>query len=241
MAASNSTAASYCADMKVCGKCKKCLPASTEYFARKASAKGGLNSQCKKCGAEYTKAWKASNPEHQKQWIEANRDAVKIQRAQYRQDNKKKISDYMHQWLAENKNYHAEWSARNRDKRRDSCNRYHERMNRDSQTFRISRSMSSLVKHVLKKSGIGKGGKSWVDLVDYSPQELKVHLERQFKKGMTWENYGDWHVDHIRPVISFDIKEAGDDEFRACWSLCNLRPLWAKENIAKGGRIVTLL
>ena len=69
---------------------------------------------------------------------------------------------------------------------------------------------------------------------------LRSHLERQFRRGMTWENYGVfWHVDHIRPLASFDLTDAG--QMRAAWCLSNLRPLEAHRNIAKGARLDFLL
>ena len=62
-----------------------------------------------------------------------------------------------------------------------------------------------------------------------------AHLEKQFKEGMTWNNYGyyGWHIDHIRPVSSFNFNSYDDPEFKECWALSNLQPLWGKENISK--------
>ena len=54
---------------------------------------------------------------------------------------------------------------------------------------------------------------------------------------MSWENYGKWHIDHIIPRVYFNIQELGDEEFQKCWSLENLRPLWAKDNIMKKDKI----
>jgi len=65
-----------------------------------------------------------------------------------------------------------------------------------------------------------------------------VHLESQFKPGMNWENYGKygWHIDHIRPQSWFKFESKNDPEFKICWALSNLQPLWAKENSFKGNR-----
>ena len=60
-----------------------------------------------------------------------------------------------------------------------------------------------------------------------------AHLEKQFASGMTWKNYGEWHIDHIVPQASFNITSSDCDDFRALWALSNLRPLWAAENIRK--------
>jgi hypothetical protein len=55
---------------------------------------------------------------------------------------------------------------------------------------------------------------------------------------MTWDNYGEWHVDHITPISLYDIKEIGDSEFMECWSLKNLQPMWGEENIRKSNKVI---
>lgn len=71
----------------------------------------------------------------------------------------------------------------------------------------------------------------------YSVEDLLFHLERGFCDGMSWENYGMWHIDHIRPCASFDLTDAA--QFAECWSLANLQPLWAAENVRKGARLAS--
>lgn len=67
--------------------------------------------------------------------------------------------------------------------------------------------------------------------VGCSIQELRAHIEKQFTPGMTWANYGEWHVDHIRPCASFDLSDP--EQFLACFNWSNLQPLWAAENLSK--------
>ena len=98
--------------------------------------------------------------------------------------------------------------------------------------------MSSGVNGSLRDS---KGGKSWQDFVPYTLEELMAHLERQFLPGMTWGNRGEWHIDHIVPQSAFSFTSAEDEDFRACWALCNLRPLWAKDNILKSAKRTHLI
>lgn len=62
--------------------------------------------------------------------------------------------------------------------------------------------------------------------------ELRQHLEVQFKPGMTWENHGTWHIDHIRPLASFDLVDP--EQQRLACHYTNLQPLWAEENLSKG-------
>jgi hypothetical protein len=58
---------------------------------------------------------------------------------------------------------------------------------------------------------------------------------------MSWENYGDWHIDHIVPLSSFTFTGVDDPEIRIAWALSNLRPIWAKENIKKRDKRLFLI
>jgi len=80
--------------------------------------------------------------------------------------------------------------------------------------------------------------RSTFDLLGYTVDELKRHIERQMKPGMTWENYGrGWHIDHIIPLRAFNFRKAEDPDFKRAWALANLRPLSAEANLSKGGRL----
>lgn len=70
------------------------------------------------------------------------------------------------------------------------------------------------------------------ELIGCSDNELKLHIEKQFKDGMTWENYGNWHADHIRAVSTFNLNT--EDEQIKCFHWSNLQPLWARDNQLKG-------
>lgn len=79
-----------------------------------------------------------------------------------------------------------------------------------------------------------KGGRRWERLVGYTLDQLMARLESMFVDGMSWENIGLWHVDHIRPKSSFSYQAEDSQEFRNCWALVNLQPLWAEDNLRKG-------
>ena len=98
--------------------------------------------------------------------------------------------------------------------------------------------MSNAIRHSLSQNNLSKNGRHWEDLVGYTSQELREHLESLFTDGMSWGNKGKWQIDHIIPKSFFKIKEVGDVEFRMCWSLDNLQPLWAKDNILKSNKIL---
>lgn len=74
----------------------------------------------------------------------------------------------------------------------------------------------------------------WIERYGYNPDEFKNHIESLFKKGMTWQNYGLWELDHIRPIYTFRFESNKDKEFKKCFALNNLQPLWKIENSLKG-------
>jgi hypothetical protein len=99
--------------------------------------------------------------------------------------------------------------------------------------FKMKHVLGVRIRKVLK--GIIKKSESTQILVGCTIEELWIHLEKQFKPGMTKENHGKWHVDHIKPCSSFDLTKASEQ--RECFHYTNLQPLWASENLSKGNRI----
>jgi hypothetical protein len=106
----------------------------------------------------------------------------------------------------------------------------HEQKQADNPKYKLIYKMRSQIYQALKT---GKQGKLWTRRLDYSLSDLQHHLEQQFTDGMTWGNMGKWHLDHIVPVSRFNFNSIQDEDFKACWALLNLRPLWASENVKK--------
>lgn len=101
----------------------------------------------------------------------------------------------------------------------------------------IQRKLRESVSAQLRRGLVKKDKGSIFKKLPYTAEDLKEHLEKQFIGHMSWDNYGSaWHIDHIRPVSSFDFTAITDDEFLKCWSLANLRPLWAKSNLKKSNK-----
>jgi hypothetical protein len=68
-----------------------------------------------------------------------------------------------------------------------------------------------------------------------TPKQLRAHIERQFARGMSWDTYGQWHIDHIVPCSAFDLTIS--EHVRLCFNWQNLRPAWAADNIAKSDKL----
>ena len=102
---------------------------------------------------------------------------------------------------------------------------------RENPKHRINRNTATAIWFAIKKN---KTGRRWENLVGYSLQELRKHLEKLFNKKMSWNNYCSyWELDHIKPKSLFHYETAEDPEFRECWSLSNLQPLEISENRRK--------
>jgi Prasinovirus endonuclease VII len=114
--------------------------------------------------------------------------------------------------------------------------RYNERYRTDAQ-FRMSVSLRKRLNLALKAQNTSKAVRTF-ELIGCTLAELSVHLEKQFKSEMTWQKYGQWHIDHIVPCSKFDLTDL--DQQRKCFHYSNLQPLWAIENIIKSNKIVSV-
>ena len=110
---------------------------------------------------------------------------------------------------------------------------YEQRRRQTDHAFKLVRNLRFRLRHALE--GTCKSART-LELLGCTVEELRAHLEAQFKPGMTWENQGrnGWHVDHIRPCASFDLTDP--EQQRACFHYTNLQPLWAEENMSKGAK-----
>lgn len=101
-----------------------------------------------------------------------------------------------------------------------------DQISRNKLSSRISVSISKSLRS-------NKNGHHWESLVGYTLKELMNYLEKLFQQGMTWNNYGKWHIDHKIPISAFNFNSPNDIDFKRCWTLSNLQPLWATENHSK--------
>lgn len=118
-----------------------------------------------------------------------------------------------------------------RQERRRKQAREAARIRRLDPVFRVTKSISFCLMFALKRLNQNKTASTF-KLLPYTPQELKIHLERQFTRGMSWENYGEWQIDHIVPVC----EAATTDDVLKLNALSNLRPLRKLDNMRKNGR-----
>jgi len=196
--------------------------------------------------------------EYNKRYWEKNKERLKIKNRErgkrYRADpkNKEKIRESNRKYAIKNRKkilaYHAkyrkknkekinqggkEWYYKNKEKVR-ARQRIYERIRRNTLHFKIKDNMRRRIRTALKKDN-GKKTKGTMKLVGCTVEQLKQHIEKQFKPGMSWEQRDSFHIDHIIPCASFDLTKLSEQ--KKCFHYTNLQPLYPIENIKKGAKL----
>ena len=188
---------------------------------------------------QYDKQYNLDNKEKRKQWSLDNKEKKKEYDRQYHLDNKEKKKQYDKQYRLDNKEKIKQYRLDNKEKQKqyrlDNRERRREYENNRLKTdpiYKIIRYQRGRMRAALK----GKSKcKSTIKLLGCSAEYCWNHLEQQFKPGMTKDNYGLWHVDHIIPCASFDLNDT--EQQKICFHYTNLQPLWAIDNMKKGAKL----
>lgn len=234
--------------MKICSKCKIKKEESEFYKDRRHS--DGLFSQCKDCFREYQKTDKCKEYKREYQRKYRKTDKYKERQKEYMKDYSKtekykayqkkrektdkckayrkaykktdRYKEYQKEYRKTNewKEYKKKWRKKERD---------------INPKYKLDCNMATAISLALKGK---KAGRTWESLVGYSVEDLMEHLESKFEPWMNWDNYGEWHVDHIKPKTLFNYTNPEDEEFKECWRLKNLQPLEAIENIKKSNNYI---
>jgi hypothetical protein len=190
--------------MKVCGKCD-IEKETCEFTFRKDTQR--FESQCKSCIKEYLK--------------------------KYYKNNSLKIIENNKKSYYENRDEKLEYVKTYRKENRDNRNKYEKLKRNTDPVYKLKINVRNRISKYLKKNNINKTDSTFI-LIGISPIKLKVYLEEQFTKGMSWDNYGEWHIDHKIP-LSFAKNE--EDIAKLCHYI-NLQPLWAEDNLKKSNKII---
>jgi hypothetical protein len=216
---------------KICSKCK--IQKDVCEFGIHNSTKDRLRTSCKECRKDEGKSYREQNREKRKLTVKNWKDRNINYGKNYYTKNKEKINLINKNWYESNKeksrDNNKKWAEKNIDKVREyHNNRIKSQRKKDpikKLIFNVRTRISSILKNKKKSS---------FNIVGCSPELLKQHLEQQFTNGMSWENQGYWHVDHIIPLSSAKTEE---EIYKLCYYK-NLQPLWAEDNLKKGNKIL---
>jgi hypothetical protein len=192
--------------MKICTKCK--FEKNKNDFSIR---NGKLRSICKSCRSIQEKNRYNVNKEEillkRKVLYDTNPQKDNARSKAYRESNKEKMRVYFRNYI--------------KNRRKNDI------------VFKFKNNISRAIHRNLTEGKQGNKTENIFKSIGYDLNELKNHIESQFDSKMNWDNYGKWHVDHIKPVCSYNFSSITDEKFKECWSLKNLRPLWANDNHKK--------
>lgn len=155
----------------------------------------------------------------------------KNRRDKYTKEYKRECAS---RWRANNqehwRKYRKRWYQENSWKWTEDARR----RRKEDPYFRLIINLRGRIWHALK--GKVKKDKT-LNLLSCTPIELANHLEKQFQEGMSWENYGQWHVDHKLPVASFNL--TSEEQQKVCFHYTNLQPLWGEDNRVKSDKLIS--
>ena len=195
--------------MKKCSKCG--IDKDINSFSVDRSRRDGRVSSCKSCKRKYFKSYYAKNS-----------DSICQRTSEYRKRNP-----------SIQKNAKRKWEAKNRDKHLSYRRDWHAEKYSSNISYRLNFIVRGALKRTLDAAMRNKATLSSEQL-GYSTEMLKKRIEMNFKPGMSWENYGKWHIDHRVPVARLIRRGVTSPSVINC--LANLAPLWAEENMKKGKR-----
>ena len=163
---------------------------------------------------------KTYGQKHAQKYYEKNKEKLKTYAQKYYEKNKEKVKKITREYRLKNKKRYAELARIWQKKKLKTDPNFKLRKNLRKRIWQELRQKNKIY--------------STFKLVGCSVEELWDHLEKKFKPGMTRDNYGLWHVDHIKPCISFDLTKPKQQKI--CFHYTNLQPLWAAENLSKGAK-----
>jgi len=215
---------------KRCPKCGKVK--GFESFNKEKARKDGFRCYCRECEQTLNKKWRQDNPDVAKRWNKANAERLAKYYHEYHKANAKKKSAYDRQRYLDDKEKILKQKELYRIANGEKIREYARKKYAEDINHRLAVRLRIRVWFALK--GVTRG-KSATSLLGCSMQDFRNHLASKFTDGMTWENYGDWHIDHILPCASFDLSDI--EQQKICFNYKNMQPLWASENQSKGCRV----
>jgi hypothetical protein len=221
--------------MKICTKCN--IKKDFIEFHKHPTCLDGFVGTCKSCKKKYEQNYRFNNREllakKQREYCLNNKEKITEYGKLYHLNNKEKLIEKSKLWIKNNKEKRINWLKDNKNQINEKANEYQKQRKKIDPLFKLRTNISSLIFCSIKRQGYLKKSKTYKYL-GCTFDEFKIHIEKQFTKGMNWENQGQWHLDHIYPVSLAKDEE----ELIRLNHYTNFQPLWALDNIRKSNKII---
>jgi hypothetical protein len=187
---------------------------------------------------DYIKNNKERIKESLKKYYDNSKEDILLYKKEYYQKNKNKKQQYDKEYRKKNKALIKEkikrWRNEHLIEYKTKQNNYVKNRLKKDINYMLKAKLRDRIRKAVKNQYTKKAKKTII-LLGCSIEHVRKHLESQFTPGMTWENYGKWHIDHIKPCASFDLTIP--EQQQICFNYTNLQPLWAEDNLKKSNKI----
>lgn len=199
--------------VKYCPRCKQ--NKKIDFFYKDNKRKDGRAGWCKDCDNERQR----------------NSEVTKTYKRNYYQNNKKILSEYNKNWREKNRAILQEKSKTYRQKNKVKLYHAKKLKRKTDLNYRLADYLRARMRLAIKSNQ--KTGSAIKDL-GCSIEEFIKYITTKFTEGMTWANYGEWHLDHIKPLAAFDLTDR--KQFLQAAHYTNYQPLWAHDNLTKSAK-----
>ena len=180
---------------------------------------------------EYDKQRRMDNPERRKIYYQEHKKEELVNAKEYHKEHKKEIQVYSKQWHKENPSYQLEYYKKNskelneygkewRKNNPEKCRQYTKNRNKRTLQLAAIKWMRNFL-YRTEQQGFSKTKMNTITEFGYTPEQLIMRIESQFKDGMSWDNRNEWHIDHKKPISKFNNGTSP----RIINMLCNLQPI----------------
>lgn len=210
--------------MKKCTKC--CIEKELLEFNRSKLYSDGHRVECRECqkirSSIYRKKNREKINESQRVQYQLNPQIQKERSLRWKINNPEN-------YKLSNSSRSKKWEEKNKEYRKKYKNNYSTQRLKNDTLFKLSRNIRIRINKFVKNKS-----KSTEIILGLPHNKLKEYLEKKFKDNMSWDNYGEWHIDHIIPLSS----ASSEDEIYKLCHYTNLQPLWAEDNLKKSNKIL---
>ncbi len=214
---------------KICPGCKK---DKKLHFYHNGQGKHGKQSRCIECLSELAKKNKRWTKKPYKDWLNKNKERMVKYSKEWHLKNKERRNKNAKEWYKKNKEKHIQNGIDYRRNNKEKYNKYRKNKRDKNPLYKMVHSLRSRTTCAFKR-------KKWIKtnkikfILGCEYETAFLHIQNLFKDGMTWQNHGDWHIDHKIPLHS----AMNEGELIKLCHYTNLQPLWKKDNLEKGHKI----
>ena len=213
-------------------KCSQCNQRRLiKFFNKRRASLDGLQNICKNCCKINQQQWYKENKQYYQDRYINNKESILERNKKWNKQNKDRTDQHKLKFYKNNPLYNKNYFKENKEEIIKNRRKREKFRRKTDPLFKLQKNYRNRLYDYYR--GTNRSKKS-EEIIGLSWIEFKIYIETKFLEGMNWDNYGEWHIDHIIPLCS----ASNDTELEKLFHYYNCQPLWEKDNISKGGKII---